>query len=94
VVNQSFVTSQLQARLVADIPTDISLDFHPEPLEGKPEEMRSLGIKLSQPGFTDLTVSFYARGDKTELGGRDRVHLLMRCFNEASHPVGRPHSEG
>jgi hypothetical protein len=79
VLNQAYVTALLEARLIGDSSNATSLEFHPKPLNGKPEEIISLRIKLQSPGVTDLTISFNARGEKQDLGGRDRVHFLMQC---------------
>lgn len=78
IVNRGFVTAQLEASLVGDV-QGTTLDFRPKPLVGQPEEFRTLRITLTKPGSTDLTVSFKAHGASTDLGGRDRVHFLMRC---------------
>jgi hypothetical protein len=79
IVNQGFATVTLEARFVGDAPTGVALDFHPKPLKGVPEELRSLRITLSQPGPTDLTIAFKARHVIPDLGGRDRIHFLMNC---------------
>jgi hypothetical protein len=79
VVNQGFVTAQLEAELVDNAPTGVTLDFHPAPLKGLPEEMRSLRIVVAQPGPVDLTIAFKAHNEVADLGGRDRSHFLMRC---------------
>jgi cell division septation protein DedD len=79
IVNQGFVTAQLEAELVDNAPTGVTLDFHPAPLKGLPEEMRSLRIVVAQPGPVDLTIAFKAHNEVADLGGRDRSHFLMRC---------------
>jgi hypothetical protein len=79
IVNQGFVTAQLEAELV-DAPTGVTLDFHPDPLKGGPEEFRKLHITLTKPGTTDLTVAFRAHNQIPDLGGRDRVHFLLHCL--------------
>jgi hypothetical protein len=83
IVNQGFVTTRLEAQLVGDAPAGVSLDFHPEPLTGVPEEMRKLNITLTHPGSTDLTIAFKAHNGIPDLGGRDRVHFLMSCRSAA-----------
>jgi hypothetical protein len=80
IINQGFVTSRLEAELVGDKPEGITLDFHPEPLKGVPEELRDLRITLSKPGSTDLTLSFRTHNNAPDIGGRDRVHFLLRCL--------------
>ena len=80
IVNLAFVTAQLEAQFVGAAPAGATLDFHPEPLRGVPEEFRSLHITLTNPGLTDLTIAFKAHNVSPDLGGRDRVHLLLRCL--------------
>jgi len=80
IVNQGFVTARLEAELVGDAPPGVILDFHPEPLKGVPEELRKLHITLTKPGPTDLTIAFKAHHEIPDLGGRDRIHFLMRCL--------------
>src|SRR5215469_1237075 len=60
IVNQGFVTSRLEAELVGDAPTGVSLEFHLVPLKGVREEFRNLRITLTKPGPTDLTIAFRA----------------------------------
>ena len=79
IVNQGFVTAQLEAELVDNAPAGVTLDFHPAPLKGLPEELRALRIVLAQPGPADLTIAFKAHNEIADLGGRDRVHFLMSC---------------
>ena len=81
IINQGFVTARLEAELVGDPPPPgAAIDFRPEPLKGLPEEFRSLHVTMTQPGFSDLTISFKAHNGARDLGGRDRIHLLMRCL--------------
>ena len=79
IVNQSFTTSRLEAQFVGDVPEGVSLDFRPAPLKGVREESRNLRITLTNPDPTDLTVAFKAHNGLPDLGGRDRVHFVMRC---------------
>lgn len=79
IVNQGFVTVRLEAELVGEAPAGAALDFHPEPLKGVKEELRTLRIVLTKPGPTDLTVAFKLHNETPDLGGRDRIHFLMRC---------------
>jgi hypothetical protein len=79
IVNQGFVTARLEAKLVGDVPPGATLDFHPEPLTGMPEESQTLHIKLTRSGPADITIAFRARSEMPDLGGRDRIHFLMRC---------------
>jgi hypothetical protein len=79
IVNQGFVTPRLEARLLGEVPPGTTLEFHPAPLQGIPEEQRELHITLSRPGLADLTIAFRAHNDVPDIGGRDRIHLLMHC---------------
>lgn len=79
IVNQGFVTSRLEAEFVGDVPAGASLDFRPAPLKGVREEFRNLRITLTNPGPADLTIAFKAHNELPDLGGRDRVHFVMRC---------------
>lgn len=78
IVNQGFVTSRLEA-VVADAPAGTTLEFHPVPLKGIPEELRELRIILTKPGLADLTIAFRSHNEAPDIGGRDRVHFLMSC---------------
>lgn len=79
IVNQGFVTTLLEAQLVGDPLIGATLDFHPEPLKGVPQELRKLRITLTKPGLTDLTIAFKAHNEIPDLGGRDRVHFILCC---------------
>lgn len=79
ILNQGFITSQLEADFVGDTPAGVDLDFHPAPLKGVREEFRHLGITLMRPDPTDLTITFKAHNEVPDLGGRDRVHFVMHC---------------
>lgn len=79
IVNQAGLTSRLEAKLVADVPAGTTLEFHPAPLTGVPQELRELHITLANPGLTDLTLAFRAHAEAADIGGRDRIHFLMRC---------------
>jgi len=80
IINQGFVTAQLEAEFVGDPPRGVALDFHPRPLKGVTEELRTLHITLAEPGPTDLTIVFRAKNGIPDLGGRDRIHFLIRCI--------------
>ena len=84
IMNDSFITASLEARLVGNVPSGVTLGFHPAPLSGKSEEQRQITITLAEPGTKDLTISFKAHNDIPDLGGRDRVHFLMKCEAPAS----------
>jgi hypothetical protein len=80
IVKQGFVTSRLEAAFAGEPPAGATLDFRPAPLTGAAQELRVLHITLGKPGTTDLTIAFKARNEAPDLGGRDRVHFLMRCL--------------
>jgi hypothetical protein len=82
VVNHGFVTSTLEAEFVGNSEGAV-LDFHPRPLKGVPDELRNLRITLTKPGPIALTVAFKAHNEIPDLGGRDRIHFLMRCLPAA-----------
>ena len=79
ILNLGFITSRLEAEFVGDTPAGVNLDFHPAPLKGSREEFRNLRITLSKPEPTDLTIRFKAHNEVPDLGGRDRIHFVMRC---------------
>lgn len=79
ILNQSFATSRLEAQFVGDTPRGVRLDFRPAPLKGVREEFRNLRIILTNPDPTDLTIAFKAHNVPPDLGGRNRVHFVMRC---------------
>ena len=78
-LNQAFVTFSLEATLVDSIPNVAAIEFPVEPLVGTREESRVLRLTLRKPGDADVTISFHAKNDVPDLGGRDRVHLLLHC---------------
>ena len=79
VVNLGFVTATLEAELVGEAVPGATLEFHPEPLKGLPVETRVLHLTLKNPGTVDLTIAFRTHNEIPDLGGRDRIHFLVRC---------------
>jgi hypothetical protein len=77
IVNQGFATGLLLAHLV-DPPQGAVLDFHPQRLTGSPQELRTLRIMLKNSAPADLTIAFRLSNEMPDLGGRDRIHLLIR----------------
>ena len=59
--------------------TFIARPYQTEPLKGLPAEERTLRITARDPGTVDLTIAFRARNEIPDLGGRDRIHFLVRC---------------
>ena len=78
VVNQGFSTGRLEARLVGSPAAAATLDFRPEPLKGVPLERRYMRITLTGGAPTDLTIAFSLRNESPDIGGRDRIHMLLR----------------
>jgi len=80
IVNQGFVTAVLEARLIGKPARGgVKLTWEPRALSGDPEEVRVLGVVLFRHGSTDVTIAFNARGEGSDPGGRDRLHVLMSC---------------
>jgi hypothetical protein len=79
IINQAFLTSRLEVRLVGESPAGVALEFDRTPLSGVPEEMRTLRITLPTAATVDLTAAFRAPTEIPDLGGRDRVHFVLRC---------------
>jgi hypothetical protein len=79
IVNRGFLTAPLEATLADSVPEGASVWFSAEPLTGVQEERRTLRITLTKPGLVDVTVAFRAKRDISDLGGRDRIHLLVEC---------------
>jgi hypothetical protein len=80
IVNQGFLTSQLEAQMVGEAPAGVTIEFRPEPLKGVPEEVRKLSIVVSKPGPTDLTIAFRPQVEFLDLGGRNQIHFLIHCL--------------
>jgi len=78
VVNQGFSTGRLEARLVGSPAAAATLDFAPEPLKGLPRESRTLRVTLTGSAPADVTIAFCLRNESPDLGGRDRIHMLLR----------------
>jgi hypothetical protein len=78
VVNQGFSTGRLEARLVGSPAPAATLDFRPQPLKGVPFEKRLMRITLTGGAPADLTIAFSLRNESPDLGGRDRIHILLR----------------
>jgi hypothetical protein len=79
IVNQGRITAGLEATLVDSVPAGVTLEFAADPLQGTADESRLLRLTLTSEPVVDVTIAFRAKHDKPDLGGRDRVHLLVRC---------------
>jgi len=85
IVNQGFVTAPLEVSLVDALArSGVSVEFSREPLKGIPEERRVLRVSLLKGGPVDITVAFRAKNEIPDLGGRDRIHFLLRCVPEGT----------
>ena len=83
IVNQGFATGRLEARLVGDPRPDAVIAFSPDRLKGVPAETRMLHVTLTSKAPVDLTIAFRLANEAPDLGGRDRIHLLMRSLPDA-----------
>jgi hypothetical protein len=79
IVNHGFFTGSLEATWTGSPVEGGTLSWAPLPMSGAPREMRVLHVTWAQPGQVDVTIAFKARGDRPDLDGRDRVHLLLTC---------------
>lgn len=84
IVNRGFFTGSLEASWAGSPVEGGTLSWAPRPMSGAPRETRVLHVSWSQSGPVDVTIAFKARGDRPDLGGRDRVHLLLSCRKDAS----------
>src|SRR5262249_30812631 len=79
VINQSFITAPLRAAIVGDGARYISLHMEGTRLTGKAEDNRTLHLIPLGPDPVDVTIAFSIDKNIGDLGGRDRVHFLLRC---------------
>jgi len=79
IINQGKITAPLRARLVDGGARIGALHMNAEKLSGQPEDSRLLHLMKLGPGPVDMTVAFSIDNNIGDLGGRDRVHLLVRC---------------
>ncbi|HZZ18054.1 MAG TPA: hypothetical protein VFE25_01735 [Opitutaceae bacterium] len=78
IVNQGFITGQLEAGLAGNAPAGASLGMDRIPLKGTPRESRTLLVTLGRAGTADLTIVFRIRHGIPDFGGLDRIHMLFR----------------
>lgn len=79
IVNQGVVTAPLRARLVEDGARYAALHMDAAKLSGRLEDTRLLHLIPLGAAPVDLTLAFSIDNNIGDLGGRDRVHLLVRC---------------
>ena len=89
VVNQGVVTAPLMATLVGDGSKHVDLHMEKSKLTGAPEEGRALHLIPTGPDAADVTIAFSLDRNIGDLGGRDRVHLLVRCLSAPSLRIGQ-----
>jgi hypothetical protein len=80
IVNHGFFTGTLEVTWAGSPVEGAALSWDPLPVSGAPQETRMLHVTWAQPGPVDVTIAFKARGDRPDLDGRDRVHLLLTCL--------------
>lgn len=78
VANSGYVTAPVAVSLIAPADGSATLIWSGSPLSGSSREVRSLGIITKVTGLIDLTITFSLPSEPPDLGGRDRVHLLVR----------------
>lgn len=81
IVNQGFVTAPLRAAIIGDIKGRVALHLEATKLNGAAEDTRLLHLIPLSSSATDVTVGFSIDNNIGDLGGRDRVYLLLRCVS-------------
>lgn len=80
IVNRGYVTTPLDATLVAPLNEGVALEFSSAPLRGIPDERRVLRVSLAKRQPLFVTISFRIKNNFGDAGGNDRIHLLLRCI--------------
>lgn len=80
IINVGSVTALLEAHVIDGLPGVDKVSVSGGRLSGAREELRALHLPLTASGFIDITLSFRIEDDIADLGGRDRVHLLLKCL--------------
>ena len=86
VINQGFVTAPLRAAIVGDGARHVALRMDSTKLSGQPQDSRVLHVIPHESGLVDVTIAFSIDNNIGDLGGRDRVHLLLRCHGTKAAP--------
>jgi len=86
VVNDGFVTAPLQAAVIGDGARYVSLHMDGAKLSGEAKDTRTLRLIPHGPELVDVTMAFSIDNNLGDLGGRDRVHFLMRCMKNEMQP--------
>jgi hypothetical protein len=84
VINQGFITAALRASIVGEDAPRISLHMDSVRLSGKAEESRMLHLLPLGPDPVDVTIAFSIDKSIGDLGGRDRVHFVVRCLADSA----------
>jgi len=87
VINSGFVTAAIQVDLVGPVDGSIEIEGDRSALTGAPQERRTLRLIPHAEGWIDVTLVFAFPGEPADLGGRDRVHLLVRSANRSHAQV-------
>jgi hypothetical protein len=80
VVNFGSITAPLEATLIYPSTDEVRIQFTAERLTGTLEERRFLRVTLLVHSMLDVTIAFRAKSDAHDLGGRDRIHLILHCL--------------
>ncbi len=86
VINQGFVTAPLRASIVGDGVKHVVVQMDDTKLSGEPQESRTLHLIPLRSDAVDVTIAFSIDKNIGDLGGRDRVHFLVRC--SVPMPIG------
>lgn len=81
--NTGLVTASVEATLLEPSDGSVQLRWNARPLSGDETEVRSLGIVTPRAGFLEVTVSFCFPFELPDLGGRDRIRLVLHSDNTA-----------
>jgi hypothetical protein len=90
--NIGLVTASVAATLLEPADGSVRLLWNARPLSGDETERRSLGIVTRRTGFLEVTVSFCLPFELPDLGGRDRVRLVLHSHGTAHDCPGGRHA--
>jgi hypothetical protein len=80
IVNQGYVTAPLRVAIVGDRSRRVALHMDTVKLSGRTEDARLVHLIPLSTGATDVTAAFSIHNNLGDQGGRDQVHLLVRCI--------------
>ena len=78
VVNTGFVTAPVRVTRLAPLDGSVTHDWDETALSGAEHQTRVLELTSWVTGFVDVTLGFCLPGEPIDLGGRDRVNVLVR----------------